>query len=211
MRLLGDELAWPLFIYGDHLPQGNCTYFFIFSSPFWQPPFFFCKNVISTPVFIYLHLAALQKCQMGPLVLQPLAKQGSGPQTLPCLSKDGWFGDFPDGLVVKTLCFCCRGCGFDPWSDNWGPACCVVQPKKKKLLVWPFESYSCFWRICSHAWTLQKHMLTLSSPPPWGSFCSASHPLFMDCISELSLDFCFLLDKVFFSGFVLLLIFQRVE
>ena len=131
MRLLGDELAWPLFIYGDHLPQGNCTYFFIFSSPFWQPPFFFCKNVISTPVFIYLHLAALQKCQMGPLVLQPLAKQGSGPQTLPYLSKDGWFGDFPDGLVVKTLCFCCRGCGFDPWSDNWGPACCVVQPKKK--------------------------------------------------------------------------------
>ena len=76
--------------------------------------FFFCKNIISTPVFIYLHLAALQKCQMGPLVLQPLAKQGSGPQTLPCLSKDGWFGDFPDGLVVKTLCFRCRGCGFDP-------------------------------------------------------------------------------------------------
>ena len=36
--------------------------------------FFFCKNIISTPVFIYLHLAALQKCQMGPLVLQPLGK-----------------------------------------------------------------------------------------------------------------------------------------
>ena len=35
--------------------------------------------------------------------------------------------------------------------------------------------------------------------------------LFMDCISELSLDICFLLDNVFFSGFVLLLIFQRVE
>ena len=26
--------------------------------------------------------------------------------------------DFPGGPVVKTLCFQCRGHGFDPWSGN---------------------------------------------------------------------------------------------
>ena len=38
--------------------------------------------------------------------------------------------DFPGGPVVKTLCFQCRGPGFDPWSGNWilhaatkNPAC----------------------------------------------------------------------------------------
>ena len=36
-------------------------------------------------------------------------------------SKDsGWWGggDFPGRQVVKTLCFHCRGCGFDPWSGE---------------------------------------------------------------------------------------------
>ena len=33
------------------------------------------------------------------------------------LSKCG-FWDFPSGPVVKTLCFQCRGCSFDPWSRN---------------------------------------------------------------------------------------------
>ena len=27
-------------------------------------------------------------------------------------------GDFPGGLVVKTLCFYCMGHGFDPWLGN---------------------------------------------------------------------------------------------
>ena len=27
-------------------------------------------------------------------------------------------GDFPDGPVVKTPRFQCRGSGFDPWSGN---------------------------------------------------------------------------------------------
>ena len=27
-------------------------------------------------------------------------------------------GDFPGCPVVKTLCFQCRGCGFNPWSGN---------------------------------------------------------------------------------------------
>ena len=26
--------------------------------------------------------------------------------------------DFPGGPAVKTLCFQCRGYGFDPWSGN---------------------------------------------------------------------------------------------
>ena len=28
------------------------------------------------------------------------------------------YRDFPGGPVVKTLCFHCRGCGFNPWSGN---------------------------------------------------------------------------------------------
>ena len=28
-------------------------------------------------------------------------------------------GDFPGGPVVGTLCFHCRGHGFDPWLGNW--------------------------------------------------------------------------------------------
>ena len=40
--------------------------------------------------------------------------------------------DFSGGPVVKTLCFHCRGCGFDPWSGNWDPACCTAQPKRKR-------------------------------------------------------------------------------
>ena len=28
------------------------------------------------------------------------------------------FGDLPGGPVVKTLCFQCRGSGFNPWSAN---------------------------------------------------------------------------------------------
>ena len=28
------------------------------------------------------------------------------------------FREFPGGPVVRTLCFHCRGCGFNPWSGN---------------------------------------------------------------------------------------------
>ena len=31
--------------------------------------------------------------------------------------------DFPGGPVVKTLCFQCRGCGFDPRLGNEDPTC----------------------------------------------------------------------------------------
>ena len=34
------------------------------------------------------------------------------------LEAEGDFGDFPGGPVVKTLCFHCRGCGFNPSSGN---------------------------------------------------------------------------------------------
>ena len=32
--------------------------------------------------------------------------------------KTVWYWDSPGGPVVKTPCFQCRGCGFDPWSGN---------------------------------------------------------------------------------------------
>ena len=32
--------------------------------------------------------------------------------------KDNRIWDFPGGPVVKTPCFHCRGCGFNPWSGN---------------------------------------------------------------------------------------------
>ena len=37
--------------------------------------------------------------------------------------------DFPRGPVVKTLCFHCRGCGFDPCSGNQDPTCHVAENK----------------------------------------------------------------------------------
>ena len=34
------------------------------------------------------------------------------------LTLKGKSWDFPDGLVVRTLSFHCRGHGFDPWPGN---------------------------------------------------------------------------------------------
>ena len=38
--------------------------------------------------------------------------------------------DFPGCPVVKALNFHCRGCGFEPWSGNKYPTCCVSRPKE---------------------------------------------------------------------------------
>ena len=32
--------------------------------------------------------------------------------------------------MVKTLCFCYKGCRFDLWLENWDCACCTVKKKK---------------------------------------------------------------------------------
>ena len=32
--------------------------------------------------------------------------------------RKGGLWEFPDGPVVRTLCFQCRGCRFNPWSEN---------------------------------------------------------------------------------------------
>ena len=32
--------------------------------------------------------------------------------------KEKTLRDFSGGSVVKTLCFHCKGCGFDPWLGN---------------------------------------------------------------------------------------------
>ena len=37
------------------------------------------------------------------------------------------FWDFPGGLVVKALPFQCKGCGFNPWSRNEDPICCMTK------------------------------------------------------------------------------------
>ena len=39
---------------------------------------------------------------------------------------------FLEGPTVKTPCFQCRGCWFDPWSGNQDPTCCPRWQKKKK-------------------------------------------------------------------------------
>ena len=42
---------------------------------------------------------------------------------------DPW--DLPGGPVVKILCFHRRGCGLDPCSGNYNPACLKVQQNEK--------------------------------------------------------------------------------
>ena len=44
--------------------------------------------------------------------------------------KKSKIGQFPDGPVVKTLCFHCQGHGFDIWWGNWHPTSCMVWPKQ---------------------------------------------------------------------------------
>lgn len=39
--------------------------------------------------------------------------------------------DFPGGPVVKTPCFHCRGCRFNPRPGNQDAACHKAWPKKK--------------------------------------------------------------------------------
>ena len=41
----------------------------------------------------------------------------------------GW--DFPGGPVVKTLCFHCRGRGFDPWGGRSHMLCSLAKKGKK--------------------------------------------------------------------------------
>ena len=43
--------------------------------------------------------------------------------------------DFPGGPVVKTLCFHCRGHGFDPWSGKFHMPCGATKKLKKRTLI----------------------------------------------------------------------------
>ena len=47
----------------------------------------------------------------------------------PVKSMPSIFQDFPSGPVVRTLCFHCRRCQFDPWLASQGPTCHVAWPK----------------------------------------------------------------------------------
>ena len=50
------------------------------------------------------------------------------------LRKTAFPWDLPRGPVVKTLCFHCRGCGFDPCSGNQDPTCHVAKNKNHHSL-----------------------------------------------------------------------------
>ena len=43
--------------------------------------------------------------------------------------------DWSGGPVVKSPCFQCRGHRFHPWLGNYDPACHMVQPKIKTLVI----------------------------------------------------------------------------
>ena len=42
---------------------------------------------------------------------------------------------YPDGPVVKTLCFLCRGWKFDPWSGKFCMLSGVAKNKQKKTKI----------------------------------------------------------------------------
>ena len=41
--------------------------------------------------------------------------------------------DFPSSLMVKTLCFYCRGDRFDPWSGKFHMPCGTAKKEKKTV------------------------------------------------------------------------------
>ena len=41
-------------------------------------------------------------------------------------------GGFPGGPMVKSLCFCCKGQGFDPFLRDWDTIYCEAKKKKKE-------------------------------------------------------------------------------
>lgn len=47
-----------------------------------------------------------------------------------CVESKFTYMELPGGLVVRILCFNCRGHGFDPYSWDSDPACHGMWPKK---------------------------------------------------------------------------------
>ena len=53
-------------------------------------------------------------------------------------SRDTWLSFFKQlagSPAARTLCFHCRGHGFDPWLGNWDPTAWAVQPKRINKLI----------------------------------------------------------------------------
>ena len=46
--------------------------------------------------------------------------------------------------MVKIPHFHGRGLGFNPWSGNKDPACCMTWPKKKKKRTSGYKQSECF-------------------------------------------------------------------
>ena len=57
-----------------------------------------------------------------------LVQDPHGDRTGDGAGKNRRWREFPGGPVVRTLCFQCRGPGFDPWSGNLDPTSHMAQP-----------------------------------------------------------------------------------
>ena len=59
-------------------------------------------------------------------------------------------GNFPGSPVVKTPHFHGRGHGFNPWSQNWDPTCCMARhTHKKNLGDWDWHMHTTIYKIDS--------------------------------------------------------------
>lgn len=104
------------------------------------------------------------------------------------LNQNSHTWNFPGGLVVRILCFNCRGHGFDPCSWDSDPACHGMWPKKKrkKKFIYSemhrFYIYSWKFSLISHTvhkWVHlgNKHCSQNQSPLLIGNNCSDFHHL----------------------------------
>ena len=76
-----------------------------------------------------------------------VAHQSSVYECKESVFKNGFLQDFRGEPVVKTPHFQFRGCGFDPWSGNSDPSCCMAWQKKKKKKFFLMAS-STFYHPC---------------------------------------------------------------
>ena len=74
--------------------------------------------------------------------------------------------------MVKTPCYLCRGCWFDPWSGNQGPTCCTLWPKDFKqqtaihvIPLMQFSAITTHLSVSQHAcWNSQDLQSSPASP-----------------------------------------------
>ena len=106
---------------GSFLLLPNNLNSLISQGPFNLPPFCFSSMHSCPQFFLFylqtswipiLHYYSWSSPSTSTLLIWPFFFGGS------CLVKTNSTKDFPDGPVVKTLCFQSRGCGFSLWSGR---------------------------------------------------------------------------------------------